>query len=91
MLRLLEQERTDDECGARDAYRINGSLAKISRLYNQLCRVGDPYHYRFWPKNYLQHNRKFTRLTNDATLKPHKDKQGMPCYGTYGVYVDTIY
>jgi hypothetical protein len=25
-----------------------------------LCRVGDPYHYRFWPKNYLQHNQAFT-------------------------------
>jgi predicted nucleotidyltransferase component of viral defense system len=36
-------------------------------------------------------DKQFTRSTYDATLKPHKDKQGTPCYGRYGVYVTTNY
>jgi predicted DNA-binding transcriptional regulator YafY len=36
-------------------------------------------------------DKQFTRSTNDATLKAHKDKQGTPCYGRYGVYVTTNY
>lgn len=36
-------------------------------------------------------DKQFTRSTYDATLKAHKDKQGTPCYGRYGVYVTTNY
>lgn len=31
-------------------------------------------------------DKQFTRSTYDATLKAHKDKQGTPCYGRYGIY-----
>ncbi|OGT72788.1 MAG: hypothetical protein A3H44_07315 [Gammaproteobacteria bacterium RIFCSPLOWO2_02_FULL_57_10] len=33
----------------------------------------------------------FNRKTMDGSLKPHKNKQGYDCYGTYGVYVRTKY
>lgn len=36
-------------------------------------------------------DKQFTKSTNDATLRAHKDKQGAPCYGRYGVYVTTNY
>nr|WP_240980119.1 nucleotidyl transferase AbiEii/AbiGii toxin family protein [Ramlibacter agri] len=31
----------------------------------------------------------FDRKTMDGTLNPHKNRQGYPCYGSYGVYVRT--
>jgi len=33
--------------------------------------------------------KKFTRKTNTSKLNPHKDKQGYPCPGRVGFYVDT--
>lgn len=36
-------------------------------------------------------DKQFTRSTYDATLKAHKDKQGTPCYGRYGIYITTNY
>ena len=35
--------------------------------------------------------KQFTRSTHDAALNPHKNKQGMPCYGRYGSYIKTTY
>lgn len=35
--------------------------------------------------------KRFSRKTRDATLKPHKSKSGYPCYGRYGVWIDTQY
>lgn len=35
--------------------------------------------------------KRFTRHTRSAALRPHKDKQGSPCYGRYAIYVDTRY
>ncbi|MEX2341106.1 MAG: nucleotidyl transferase AbiEii/AbiGii toxin family protein [Candidatus Paceibacterota bacterium] len=35
--------------------------------------------------------KKFTRRTMDPVIRPHKDKSGCSCYGTYGIYVDTKY
>ncbi|MEX2365976.1 MAG: nucleotidyl transferase AbiEii/AbiGii toxin family protein, partial [Pseudohongiellaceae bacterium] len=35
--------------------------------------------------------KKFRRKTNSTALKAHKDKSGYPCYGKYGVYVETVY
>lgn len=35
--------------------------------------------------------KQFTRSTYDAALNPHKNKQGFPCYGTYGSYVKTTH
>ena len=35
--------------------------------------------------------KKFTRKTYTATLNPHKDKNGYPCYGRVGMYIDTKY
>jgi predicted nucleotidyltransferase component of viral defense system len=34
--------------------------------------------------------KRFTRSVYNATLSPHKNKSGYPCYG-YGLYVDTKY
>lgn len=31
----------------------------------------------------------FKHMTYDATLKPHKNKQGYPCFGTFGTYLRT--
>lgn len=31
----------------------------------------------------------FKRKTYDATLNPHKNKQGHPCYGSFGIFVKT--
>ena len=33
--------------------------------------------------------KQFTRKSYDATLNPHKNKQGYPCYGTIGTYLRT--
>ena len=33
----------------------------------------------------------FKRQSFDATLNPHKNKNGSPCYGTYGSFVKTTY
>ena len=33
----------------------------------------------------------FKRKSYDAALNPHKNKQGLPCYGQYGVFVKTEY
>lgn len=33
----------------------------------------------------------FKRKTYDATLNPHKNKQGYPCYGSFGTFVKTEY
>lgn len=33
--------------------------------------------------------KQFTRKSFDATLNPHKNKQGYPCYGTFGTYLRT--
>jgi predicted nucleotidyltransferase component of viral defense system len=33
----------------------------------------------------------FKRKTYDATLKPHKNKQGNPCFGRFGTFVKTEY
>ncbi len=33
----------------------------------------------------------FKRQNYDATLNPHKNKKGSPCYGTYGTFVKTTY
>jgi hypothetical protein len=35
--------------------------------------------------------KKFTRGSYNATLNPHKDKNGYPCPGRTGIYVDTKY
>jgi len=35
--------------------------------------------------------KQFTRSQMDSTLRPHKNKNGRPCYGSYGVYVTTRY
>lgn len=35
--------------------------------------------------------KQFTRKSYDATLNPHKNKQGHQCYGTIGTYVRTDY
>ncbi|WP_237763215.1 WYL domain-containing protein [Thiobacillus denitrificans] len=35
--------------------------------------------------------KQFTRKSYDATLNPHKNKQGHPCYGSIGMYVRTEY
>lgn len=36
-------------------------------------------------------DKKFHHATMSPTLRPHKDRSGAPCYGRYGVYVDTRY
>lgn len=33
----------------------------------------------------------FERKSHDATLRPHKNPAGYPCYGSYGVFVRTKY
>ena len=33
----------------------------------------------------------FKRQSYDATLNPHKNKNGLPCYGSYGTFVKTTY
>ena len=35
--------------------------------------------------------REFERSTHDATLRPHKNRMKMDCYGTTGIYVRTKY
>lgn len=35
--------------------------------------------------------KQFTRSTYDASLKPHKNRQGHTCYGSVGIYVKTSY
>lgn len=35
--------------------------------------------------------KQFKRKSHDATLNPHKNKQGHPCYGSIGMYVRTEY
>lgn len=35
--------------------------------------------------------KKFTRSSYDSSLNPHKDKQGYPCPGRIGTYVETKY
>jgi len=35
--------------------------------------------------------KQFTKSTQDPNLNAHKNKQGMPCYGRYGLYVTTKY
>lgn len=35
--------------------------------------------------------KKFTKSKYDSNLRPHKDKNGYPCGGRYGYYVDTKY
>lgn len=35
--------------------------------------------------------KQFTRKSYDATLNPHKNKQGYPCYGSFGQHVRTEY
>jgi hypothetical protein len=35
--------------------------------------------------------KKFPKSTNNSNLRPHKDKNGYPCGGRYGYYVDTKY
>ena len=35
--------------------------------------------------------KQFTRKSYDATLNPHKNKQGYPCYGTFGTHVRMDY
>jgi hypothetical protein len=35
--------------------------------------------------------KRFHRSTMSSTLRPHKDRGGSPCYGRFGVYVDTRY
>jgi predicted nucleotidyltransferase component of viral defense system len=35
--------------------------------------------------------KQFSRGTYDSVLRPHKNKSGWDCYGTYGVYVRTKY
>ena len=35
--------------------------------------------------------RKFSKSTNNGSLGQHKDKNGYPCGGRYGYYVDTKY
>ncbi|MCZ2342042.1 MAG: nucleotidyl transferase AbiEii/AbiGii toxin family protein [Bacteroidales bacterium] len=35
--------------------------------------------------------KQFTRSTHDASLKPHKNRQGHACYGSVGIYVKTRY
>ncbi|MFA7280137.1 MAG: nucleotidyl transferase AbiEii/AbiGii toxin family protein [Sterolibacterium sp.] len=35
--------------------------------------------------------KQFKRKSHDATLNPHKNKQGHPCYGSFGMYVRTEY
>ena len=34
-------------------------------------------------------NKRFERSTRDSTLRPHKDKNGWPCSGRHGIWVDT--
>lgn len=35
--------------------------------------------------------KQFTHRSYDASLNPHKDKQGFPCPGRYGMYITTEY
>ena len=35
--------------------------------------------------------KQFKRKSYDASMNPHKNKQGHPCYGSFGVYVKTEY
>jgi predicted nucleotidyltransferase component of viral defense system len=35
--------------------------------------------------------KKFTKATYDASLRSHKNKNGYPCYGSFGIYVTTQY
>ena len=34
-------------------------------------------------------SKRFERKTHDSALRPHKDKNGLPCGGRHGMYVDT--
>ncbi|MBI4005515.1 MAG: nucleotidyl transferase AbiEii/AbiGii toxin family protein [Gammaproteobacteria bacterium] len=36
-------------------------------------------------------DKRFTKKSYDATLKPHKNKNGYQCYGSVGIYVETKY
>jgi predicted nucleotidyltransferase component of viral defense system len=48
----------------------------------------------YGPKYIYQCNycgKKFTKTRYSSTLNPHKDKNGYPCGGRYGIYVDTKY
>ena len=35
--------------------------------------------------------KQFPRSTYDASMRPHKNKGGYPCYGSFGIYVTTRY
>jgi predicted nucleotidyltransferase component of viral defense system len=35
--------------------------------------------------------KRFTRSTHDSTLRPHKNKAGYSCYGSYGIYLGAKY
>jgi predicted nucleotidyltransferase component of viral defense system len=35
--------------------------------------------------------RRFSKRTYDGSLRPHKNKNGYPCYNTFGLYVTTKY
>lgn len=48
----------------------------------------------FGPKYIFQCSlcgKRFTHKSYDPSLNPHKDKQGFPCYGRYGMYITTEY
>jgi hypothetical protein len=36
-------------------------------------------------------NKQFNRTKDNASLKPHKNKNGYSCSGRYGIYVETKY
>jgi hypothetical protein len=36
-------------------------------------------------------DKKFERRSYDATLRPHKNRDGWDCYGRYGIYEKTKY
>lgn len=68
--------------------RVKQSTRKsnIFRRKSRKIFTGPQYVYQC---NYC--GKKFTKKFNNGTLNPHKNKNGYPCTGRYGYYIDTKY
>ncbi len=99
-------ENTEDKFTPRDGYIIELSKAGETPENPYLFDPNRPQHVprtgfrrstrhsSFGPKYIYQCNncgKKLTKKFNNGTLNAHKDKNGYPCSGRYGYYVDTKY
>lgn len=66
----------------------------VPRLRKSFSTTRTPRRSSFGPKYIYQCSycgRKFTKSKHDSSIREHKDKNGYPCGGRHGYYVDTKY